>query len=116
VIRWLIAKVVALAIPLRFDPSQAAGIDATLELQIGIRGRVACFTIAIEDSRCEVRVAPAPDPDARASVSLANLIRLALGDAAWPQLLSRGRFVLTGDPFLAMRLPMLFRLAARAGW
>lgn len=112
--RWLAAKIVALVIPRRFDPSQADGLDATLELQIDIRGRLSPFTVRIAGGGCEVHAVPASRPDARAVVGLADLIRLVIGDAAWPQLLSRGRFVLSGDPFLALRLPSLFRLGAPA--
>jgi hypothetical protein len=106
---------VAAVIPLWFDPSQAGGIDATLELRIGIRGRLSYFTVRIADRVCRVRRGPASDATAQATLGLADLIRLVLGDAAWPQLLSSGRFALSGDPFLALRLPTLFRLSARSG-
>ena len=47
--------------------------------------------------------AAAPDPSRR-------LAELAGGAVTWPQLLSSGRFQLTGDPFLALRFASLFRL------
>jgi hypothetical protein len=39
-----------------------------------------------------------------------DLILLASGAVGWPELLSSGRFELTGDPFLALRFASLFRL------
>jgi hypothetical protein len=112
VIRWLIVRVMVLVVPLRFDPGKADGVDAEIELRVGIRGRRACLTLQIADRSCAVRPGPAPDSGAAATVGLADLIRLVIGDVGWPQLLSRGRFQLSGDPFLALRLPTLFRLPA----
>jgi hypothetical protein len=112
VIRWALARVLAVAIPLRFDPDQAAGIDATLELRVGIRGRLAVLTIAVADCRCVVRPGPSPQAAAAATVGLSNLIRMVIGDVGWPQLLSRGSLQFSGDPFLALRVPALFRLPA----
>jgi hypothetical protein len=39
-----------------------------------------------------------------------DLILLASGAAGWPELLSSGRFELSGDPFLALRFAALFKL------
>lgn len=114
-IRWLIARVMALAIPLWFDASKADGIDATIELRIGIRGRLVLLTLRIADRECVVTPGPASGAGATATIGLADLIRLVIRDAGWPQLLSRGRFQLAGDPFLALRLPALFRLSSPAG-
>ena len=52
------------------------------------------------------RRAQAPGP----SIGADDLILLAGGAVTWPQLLSSGRFELTGDPFLALRFASLFRL------
>ena len=111
-IRWLIARAVAVAIPLWFDAGKADGIDATIELRLGIRGRLVFLALRIADRRCVVTPGPAPEAGATATIALADLIRLVIRDTGWPQLLSRGRFQLAGDPFLALRLPTLFRLGA----
>jgi hypothetical protein len=42
------------------------------------------------------------------------MIRLVSGAIGWPELLSSGRLELTGDPFLALRFPTLFRLPAQS--
>jgi hypothetical protein len=42
------------------------------------------------------------------------MIRLASGAVGWPALLSSGRLEFSGDPFLALRFPTLFRLPAQS--
>jgi len=37
------------------------------------------------------------------------------GEVGWPQLVSAKRLVLWGDPYLALRFPLLFGLAKGAG-
>jgi hypothetical protein len=61
------------------------------------------------------RAAPGPIAGAGATVTIAaqDTIRVGAGAVAWPELLSSGRLVLAGDPFLALRSPSLFRLPAR---
>jgi hypothetical protein len=110
--RWLIAHVVAMAIPLWFDAGKSDGIDATIDLRIGIRGRPVFLTVAIANRQCVVTRGKPSRAGATATIGLADLIRIVIGDVGWPQLLSRGRFQLAGDPFLALRLPTLFRLGA----
>ena len=61
-------------------------------------------------ARCTVSPGPPARADARAGLGADDLILLAGGAATWPQLLSSGRFELTGDPFLALRFASLFRL------
>jgi SCP-2 sterol transfer family len=111
-IGWLIAK----AIALRLDRRAAQDLRATFELRVRLLGRVQRLTVAVADGSCEVLHAASARAEARATVSLADMIRMALGIAGWPELVSSGRLALDGDPFLALRLPGLFRLpAARRG-
>jgi SCP-2 sterol transfer family len=114
----LIAKVAAVAIRRRFDSTQANGLEATIGLRLRVRARSIDLAIAIAGGECTIKPGATPAagaPGACATISLADLIRLALGDAAWPQLLSSGRLELSGDPFVAMRLPALFRMLATTG-
>jgi hypothetical protein len=106
----LIARIVALVVPWRFDRTQAQNLEATIELRILVHRRPVRVSITIADGGCVARPGPAPGAGATATIGLADLIRLMLGDAGWPQLLSSGRFNFAGDPFLALRLPTLFRL------
>jgi hypothetical protein len=110
----LIAKIVAIVIPWRFDRSRARGLDATIELRILVHRRPVRVAITIANDVCRARPGSAPDAGARATISLSDLIKLELGGVGWPQLLSSGRFNFAGDPFLALRLPTLFRLPANA--
>jgi hypothetical protein len=112
---WVILRFMRRAIAMRFDPAAAQGLQATLELAIrDPRGRPpACFELAIADTSCSVRPGAAQRPGARALVGSDDLILLASGAATWPELLSSGRFELSGDPFLALRFASLFKMPVR---
>lgn len=102
--RWVLPW----ALGRRFDPAAARGLVATFELAIG-EDR---YAVLIGGGRCRVRRGAAPNAAARARVAWADVLALARGAVTWPELFSSGRFELSGDPFLAMRLPALFRLRA----
>jgi hypothetical protein len=110
----MIGRLIATAIRLRFDERAAHGLGATFEFRVGLWGRLVRLTAAVADGRCEVRPGPDSSAGAHATVSLGDMVRMGLGLAGWPELLSSGRLVLDGDPFLALRLPALFRLPAAA--
>jgi SCP-2 sterol transfer family len=111
-VHWLLMRVMSRAIAMRFDPSAANDLEATLELALrDPYGRPASrYQLHISGMRCAVRRGAAPSAGARASVGSDDLILLATGGVAWPELFSSGRFELTGDPFLALRFASLFRL------
>jgi hypothetical protein len=98
------------AIALRFDPTAAHDLEATLGLAIRHESRPASYALAIADARCRVQPGSPTRAGARASIGADDLILLAGGVVTWPQLLSSGRFELSGDPFLALRFAGLFRL------
>jgi hypothetical protein len=106
----LILAALPRAIARRFDGGAAEDLDATLELTIRHDSRPASYALAIADARCTVRRGPPERANARARIGADDLILLAGGAATWPQLLSSGRFELTGDPFLALRFASLFGL------
>jgi hypothetical protein len=105
----LILALLPRAIARRFDAGAAEDLDATMELSIRHDSRPASYGLAITGARCSVR-SGAPTQAARATIGADDLIRLAGGVVTWPQLLSGGRFELSGDPFLALRFASLFRL------
>jgi hypothetical protein len=109
---WVVLRAIPRAIVMRFDPAAADGLEATFQLTVrDPRGREpAHFELVIEGTRCLVRSGAAAQPGARAVVGSADLILLASGAASWPELLSSGRFDLSGDPFLALRFAALFKL------
>ena len=104
-------------IPFLFDPKWAEGVDASFELRIpdpaGDPPDVS--TVVVRNGRC--RIIPRPDPDARVTVTIGadDIVRMASGAIGWPQLVSSGRMVLWGDPYLALRFPLLFGLPAGRG-
>jgi hypothetical protein len=98
------------AIARRFDAAAARDLEATLQLTIRHETHPATYTLAIAGARCSVRPGVPERATARAALGAGDLILLAGGAVTWPQLLSSGRFELTGDPFLALRFASLFRL------
>jgi alkyl sulfatase BDS1-like metallo-beta-lactamase superfamily hydrolase len=103
------------AIAMRFDAAAAGDLRATIELAIRDPHErpPRCFALAIADKRCEVQPGPEPRAGARAVVGADDLIALVRGRVTWPELISSGRFELSGDPFLALRFASLFRLPVR---
>jgi hypothetical protein len=108
----ILMRVLSRAIARRFNPSAAGDLDATLELALrDPHGRpTTCYELSISAARCAVRTGSPGRAAARASIGSDDLIMLASGAVAWPELFSTGRFELTGDPFLALRFASLFRL------
>jgi hypothetical protein len=103
------------ALPQRFDAAAARDLAATFELRVApesSRPPPARFAIRIDGGDCSVAPGAAPDAGAVISIAAGDLIRLGSGAASWPQLLSSGRMVLSGDPFLALRFPTMFGLPA----
>lgn len=115
--RRLILGALPAAIPRQFAPDAADGLEATFELRVRgpDGGATTCYELRVADRRCDVRPGPADDPGATVTVGADDLVRLVSGAAAWPDLLASGRLEMSGDPFLALRFPMLFRLRAATG-
>jgi hypothetical protein len=109
----MIARLLVIAVRARFDQRAAQGLDATFEFHVRAWGRLVRLTAVVADGRCDVRPGGSVAGAARATVSLADMLRMGLGLAGWPELLSSGRLELAGDPFVALRLPVLFRLPAQ---
>ena len=105
---WAIARV----IPLWFDAARATVLTASFELRVRERaGRDPLrLTLDINDGTCVVQRGADGTAGAVATVGLADLLRMATGLVGWPKLMANGRLELSGDPFLALRFPALFRL------
>ena len=112
----LIVRAMPLAITKRFDPRAATDLEATFELRVRDQhgGEPACFELLVSKGRCEARSGHAANPQATATLGADDMIRLASGGVGWPELLSTGRLELTGDAFLGLRFPNLFRFPAEA--
>jgi hypothetical protein len=116
VLHRAILRVVEHAIPRRFDPEAAGDLQAVLELRIrDPRGRQPTpLQLEIADRRCLVTAGPAAEPAATATLGADDLIQMVSGAVSFPELLASGRLELSGNPFVALRFPGLFRLPARA--
>lgn len=103
---WL----VAIALPLRFNPAEAGDLSATLQLRLRHPdgGEPDPVAIVIANGRCRVRRHAAAKPDASCTAGIGDLIRLATG-AAKPHILwLSGDLVTSGDTDLFLRFPTLF--------
>ncbi|HWF54235.1 MAG TPA: SCP2 sterol-binding domain-containing protein [Solirubrobacteraceae bacterium] len=110
----LFLRAVPAAMRQRFDADSARGLDTVLELRIRdpAGGAATPFTLAISNGSCTIT--RGGNGAARAGIELGSddMIRLVSGGVGWPKLLAAGRLALSGDPFLGLRVPNLFRLPA----
>ena len=92
-----------------FDRQAAEGLTATFALRVRSMNGRRPRTLLIEVDEGRLRRGSG-QPSATATLFAGDLARLAAGTVGWPELLASGRLELTGDPFLALRIPGLFRL------
>jgi hypothetical protein len=104
------------ALARRFDTSRAGTLDAVVELRVRDPdgGAPVAYGITIRGGACIVTRGHAPAARAGIEIGADDIIRLVTGSVGWPQLLAQHRLELSGDPFLGLRFPVLFRLPARA--
>ena len=93
-----------------FDRQAAQDLTATFALRVRVGRRTVSIGLHVDRGRVRVSRGAPQDPGATVTVQMRDLARLASGSVGWPQLLAAGRLELTGDPFLALRFPGLFRL------
>jgi hypothetical protein len=105
--RQVVLRALPIGIVRRFDPGAARDLEAEFELRV-TGGAEQRFAVRIADRRCTVERRPAPGSGAQVTISAGDIARLVTGAVAWPQLLAGKRLTLSGDPFLALRFPMLF--------
>lgn len=106
----LVAHMIARLLPGRFERDGARDLDATFALRVTVGRRAAPVTVRIDPAGCAAKAGLSGPVNATAGLTLADLLRVALGRASWPELIAGGRLSMQGDPFLALRLPGLFRL------
>ena len=92
-------------------------IDATILLNVLRDGgrRRDQFEVVIERRRCRVRRHPGGGrrPDGTLTVALADLLRMSAAAADPLMLVGQGRIAITGDTFLVVRFPAMFRQPTR---
>lgn len=110
----LTVRAIAALLPRRFDASRARDLDATLELRVRDPhgGEPSPLSLQITGGELSVTAGPSRGPQASAEIGAEDMIRLAAGSVGWPELLASGRMSFSGDPFLALRVPSMFRLSA----
>jgi len=113
----VLVQAIRRGLPFRFDQSAAHDLEARFELRIrDPRGREPeRLALSVANGRCTIRPGAAPAAGAIVCFGADDAVALVSGAAGWPELLSAGRLELSGDPFLGLRFPSLFRLPVRAG-
>ncbi|HWF74260.1 MAG TPA: SCP2 sterol-binding domain-containing protein [Solirubrobacteraceae bacterium] len=99
-------------IPFLFDPEAAGDLDDHFELRIRNPrgGDPEAAAIVVSEGKCRVVLGPYRPARVVVTAGADDIVRMASGEIGWPQLVSAGRLVLWGDPYLALRFPLLFGL------
>ena len=99
----------------RFDPAQAAGVDAVVEFRIRRSGGgpVDRFQVVISRGRCTTSRGGGRRPSVTLDMGPATFLRLVGGAAGAPKLVLMGKLWVWGDPLLAARLPSLLNIPRR---
>lgn len=94
----------------RFDPEQAADMDAVIELRLTRPGSEETdpIEIAISNRQCRVTLQPSQSPDVCIRIGLADLIRLSTGAATMAGLVQQNKIKPTGDLALCLRFGAVF--------
>jgi SCP-2 sterol transfer family len=112
-----LVRMIERVLPRMFDPSAAGDLDATFALEINHpRGRRPdVLGLRVRNGALAVTRGRPQHAGASVSIGAEDMVRLATGDAGWPELLASKRLALGGDPFLGLRFPRMFDLPAQAG-
>jgi hypothetical protein len=104
-------------IPFLFDPEAAGELDDHFELRIRDPrgGDPDVAAVVVSEGKCQVVLGPYAPARVVVTAGADDIVRMASGQIGWPQLVSAGRLVLWGDPYLALRFPRLFGLPAGPG-
>jgi SCP-2 sterol transfer family len=112
-----LVRMIELTLPRLFEPEAANGLEAVFALEIAHpRGRKPnVLGLTISNGTLSVTRGRPASPGATVTIGAEDMVRLATGDAGWPELLAENRLSLRGDPFLALRFPRLFALPSQPG-
>jgi predicted lipid carrier protein YhbT len=93
----------------RFAPAHAKDLEALVELRVNASrgGEEVRFALQFGDGTLSVTRRSAPEAQAWLSGSLSDLVLIASGARGWTELLATQRLELGGDPFTALRVPIL---------
>jgi predicted lipid carrier protein YhbT len=93
----------------RLVRAHAEGVTAIVELRVlaSRGGEEVRFALEIADSTLTVTRRNAPEAQAWLSGTLGDMVLITSGAKSWTELLATGRLELGGDPFTALRVPLL---------
>jgi putative sterol carrier protein len=84
-----------------FNPTKAAGQQATVQYEIGAPDGTHEYAMRIADGRCEIDKGRAESPRVTIRIGLADFLRLLTGNANGMQLFMTGKLKVSGDLFFA---------------
>jgi predicted lipid carrier protein YhbT len=107
--RRLALKAVPRVLAKRLVPEHAAGLQTLVELRVNASrgGEEVRFALQFSDGAMTVTRRAAPEASAWLGGSLSDLVLITSGARSWTELLAAGRLELGGDPFTALRVPVL---------
>ena len=91
----------------RFDPEKAAGLDATIQLDISGEGGGQAY-LSIANGQMEVVDGTHPEPSITVSSSIENFLKLNLGEANPMTLMMTGKVKVRGSVPLTLKFVALF--------
>ncbi len=94
--------------PSRLDPGVAAGLDATIQLDLGGEGG-GIWHCTIKDGACTVHDGAHDTPTMTISMEAADYVELIAGRLNGMTAFMGGRLRISGDMGLAMKMESLFR-------
>jgi hypothetical protein len=113
--RSLILTSMAHALPFKFKPAVAGGLDCVMELRFVDPGGGLPDTMQITIASGRVHVArdASANPDVTVTLRIVDLIRIAVGSVEPGWLVNDRRITMTGDGYLFFRFPALFGLPTK---
>src|SRR6058998_2290139 len=96
----------------RFAPEQARGVSATVDLVLDTETGIERFQMQIENGQCSL-ARDRQQPAVTLRLALADLAGWIEGRADGANLFMSRRLMISGDVFLAVRLPDFFQLGRR---
>jgi putative sterol carrier protein len=94
----------------KFRPDKAAGLNATIQYDIGGDGG-GTWNAVIKDGTCKVASGAASNPSLTVQMSGQDWLDMLSGKASGQMLFMSGKLKLKGDMGLAMKLGSLFQTA-----
>jgi putative sterol carrier protein len=96
--------------PQQFSPEAAAGMDATLQLDLSGDGG-GQWHMVIADQKLQLTPGPAANPSMTLKMSSADYISMINGESNPMQLFMQGKVKVGGDMSLAMKMQSLFKMS-----